>query len=85
MVVRAAELLRVAPLPLRVTRVTVDEIDGDDATGQAERRLDGFRDALLCGRFDHGAVDHGFDVVLPLLVDGRQLGELVHLAVDPHT
>ena len=46
--------------------------------------LDAARDAAAAVAPNDHAVDHHFDVMLPLAVDLRRLVERVRLAIDPH-
>ncbi len=57
--------------------------DQGDAIGQLEGGLEGFGQALLQVAADLETVHHDIDGVLLLLVQFRQLVELVQLAVDP--
>ncbi len=57
--------------------------DQGDAIGQLEGSLEGFGQALLQVAADLETVHHDIDGVLLLLVQFRQLVELVQLAVDP--
>lgn len=84
MPVGAGHLLRVGAQPHRILGLAIDEVDRNHPVGQPERGLDRVGDPLLGAGLDHHAVDHHVDVVLALLVEGRNVVELVHLAVDPH-
>ena len=81
--VGAAHLLGEAALAFRVLRIAVDEVDGDDAAGKRQGRLDGFGDALLGVGPHDSAVDDGVDVVLVGLGDRGEVGQRIGLAVDP--
>ena len=82
-VVGAGHLLGVVALPAAVLRVQVDEVDGHDALGQAQRGLHRVGQPLLDRRLDRQPVHDDVDVVLVLLVQDRRIGELDDLAIHP--
>ena len=82
MVVGAGQPFGVAPLPVRIVLVQVDELQDDHAVGQAETRFHRVGDALLGGRPDGEPVDHHLDGMLLLLLQLRRVGQLVDRAVD---
>ena len=61
----------------------VDELQRDQAAGQAQRGLDGIGQPTFGRPLDGEAVDHHLDGVLLLFLQGGRFGELVHDAVDP--
>ena len=82
-VVGAGQVLGVAALAVRVVLGQVDEVEQDQAAGQAQRGLDRVGQPLLGARLDGEPVDHHLDGVLLLLLELRRLGQRVHHAVDP--
>ena len=60
----------------------VHEGDAGQAIGQAQRGLEGFRQAQLQVLAHLDAVHHGLDAVLLAQVQGRRLVQVHHLAVD---
>ena len=60
----------------------IDEVEDDEAAGQAERGLDRVREPLLGGALDRQPVDDDLDGVLLLLVQGGRIGQRVGLTVD---
>ncbi len=65
-----------------VVALAVHEMHDGDAVGEIQRGLERFGEALLQVLADLEAVDHHADVVLLVLVQRRDLVELVDLAVD---
>ena len=62
----------------------VGRVDEQQAVGEAERGLHAVGQAGAEVRLHRQAVDHHLDIVLQLLVEGRDVADLVELAVDPH-
>ena len=60
----------------------IDVFGIDDAVGQRQRRFDGVRQPVAEVGLYHDAVHDHLQIVLQLLVKGRGLVDLVHLAVD---
>ena len=83
--VGAGEPFGEAPLPVVRVLVTVDELEHDDAVGEAQRRLHRVGEPLLRRPLDGQAVHHHLDVVLLLLLQLRRVGERIHRAVDADT
>ncbi len=81
-VIGAVEVLGVLPLAVRVVLGQVDELQGDQATTESERRLDGVGEPSLGGLLDLQAVDDHLDRVLLLLLQRGRLGEGVDDPVD---
>src|SRR6185503_6994862 len=83
MAVRAAQLLTERAPSGRTFEI--DEVDLNQALGEADRRLDrvGQPGEQIVGRDQ--AVDDDRDVVLDLLLEDRRLVELDELAVDEGT
>jgi hypothetical protein len=83
MVVRARHLFRVSPLPLRILRVEVDEIDGHDALRQPKRSFHRVGQPEFDCRLHGQPVNDHVDRVLVLLVQDRRIGELDDLTIHP--
>ena len=62
----------------------VDELEHDDAVGEAQRGLYRVRQSLLGAGFDGKTVDDHLDVVLLLLLELGRVGERMHHAVNPN-
>ena len=75
-------MLAEQPLPVGVVGRCIDELEVDDAAGQAERGLHRVREAPPRGCLHGEPVDDDLDGVLLLLLQGGRLGEQVHGAVD---
>ena len=82
-VVDAGEVLGEGALAVRVVLVEVDEVEDDEAAGQAERGLDRVGEPALGALLDREPVDDHLDRVLLLLLELRRLGQRVDDAVDP--
>ncbi len=67
---------------MRGLRRTVGELGDGDAFRQAECGLETVREPCRHVRAHHDTVHHHVDVVLDLLVEGRNLGDFVEFAVD---
>ena len=80
--VRAGELLGEALFAVRGALLLVDELQHDDAVGEAQRGLHRIGQPLLGAGLDAQAVDDHLDVVLLLLLQLGRIGERVHHAVD---
>ncbi len=72
------------PLIFVPPRRRVGEFGDDDAVGELQRRLEGIGEPRAHVWPHHDAVHHHVDIVLHVLVEGRDLGDLVELAVDLH-
>ncbi len=81
-VVGARHLLGELQLAARVLRRQVDEVEDDQAAGQAQRGLHGVGQAALGRRLHGEPVDDHLDGVLLLLVELGGVVERVGLAVD---
>ena len=81
--VRTRTLFRVSALARRVVRGGVDLLDGDEAAGEPQRRLDRVVQARGYAVSDDEPVDDDVDVVLDVLFELRRAVEADDLAVDP--
>ena len=72
-VVQAGQVLGVHPLAVLVVLRQVDEVEDDDPAGQAERGLHRVRQPAARRLLDGQPVDDHLDVVLLVLLQGRQL------------
>ena len=82
-VVEAGQVLGVHPLPVGVVLRQVDEVEHDDAAGQAERRLHRVGQPPPGRLLHRQPVDDHLDGVLLVLLQGRQLARARGRVVEP--